>query len=546
MNCLVACAVLLAPAAPVPLTPPTNPAAGRVDEVQAQQFAALVDALAQQVATVYVRKLDETHPERVLLEAAIRGLYEEVGLPVPESVATAIRQANHSLDRITVLKKVRLQLGNHPNLAGSKSLFAAMNGFRHATDPICQLASPRVTTYASVDQDFGVGLELEGVTGPRWTQYYVEHGIATGRLPPVGYFGPPPRPEAVPSPAVFPWRVRRVVPGSPAQRAGVKPGDVITHFNGTELTAANVNRLFAEFANPQPLVDPQTGQPVGPTRTLTFRRGEAKPFTARLTGGSYTPESAFGVIRTADDKWDCLLDRKDKIGYIRLGPIELGLDAKVEQMLAELMRQGCRGLILDLRWCPGGYVDPGTQIAGLFLPDNTVIARMEYRNTARAATSGEIRTPPGGGKYTQVPLVVLIGQETTGGGELIASALRDNDRCVCIGQRTVGRASIQSTLEAGFANMKFRVTTGTSLRPNGKPRQKLPTSQPTDDWGIRPDEGLEVPITADKSAQLRLMAELHALRPADSTEALDFDDVTTDPARLAALAYFRKKLADRK
>jgi C-terminal processing protease CtpA/Prc len=546
VNNLVALTLLLAPAAPVPVPPIGGTPAGGVNEHQAQQFATLVDALAQQVAAIYVRKLDDTHPERVLLEAAIRGLYDEVGQAVPESVATEIRQVNHSLDRIQLLKKVRIQLGNHPKLAGSQSLFAAMNGFRHATDPICQLASPRVTTYASVDQDFGVGIELEGVTGLRWTQYSVEHGIATGRIGPVGYFGSVPKPEAVTCPAVFPWRVKRVVPGSPAQRAGVKPGDLITHFNGTEITAANMNRLFGEFANPQPVFDPQTGRPVGPTRTLTFQRVGEKTFSPTLTCGTYTPESAFGVIRTADDKWDCLLDRKEKIGYIRIGPIELGLEAKVEQMLADLMRQGCRALILDLRWCPGGYVDPGTQIAGLFLPDNTVIARMEYRNTARAGTSGEIRTPPGGGKYTQLPLVVLIGQETTGGGELIASALRDNDRCVCIGQRTVGRASIQSTLEAGFANLKFRVTTGTSLRPNGKPRQKLPTSQPTDDWGIRPDEGLEVPVTADKSAQLRQMAELHALRPADSTESLDFDDVTTDPYRLAALAYLRKKLADRK
>src|SRR5581483_10770715 len=118
-----------------------------------------------------------------------------------------------------------------------------------------------------------------------------------------------------------------------------------------------------------------------------------------------------------------------------------------------------------------------------------------------------------------------------------------NDRCVCVGQRTVGRASIQSAIDAGFAGLQFRVTTGFSLRANGKPRAKLPDSKPTDDWGVRPDEGLEVPITADKSAELRQQAELHSLRPADSTEALPFDDPAADPYRLAALTYLRKKLA---
>jgi C-terminal processing protease CtpA/Prc len=186
----------------------------------------------------------------------------------------------------------------------------------------------------------------------------------------------------------------------------------------------------------------------------------------------------------------------------------------------------------------------------MFLADGSMIAKMDYRNTQRAGTVSEIRTPPGGGKYAELPIVLLVGHETTGGGELIASALRDNDpdgkRCVVIGQRTVGRASIQSAITAGFGEVQFRVTTGTSFRPNGKPRQKLPDSQPTDDWGIRPDEGLEVPVTADKSAELRRQAELHALRPAESKEALPFDDPNADPYRLAALKYLRKKLDAKK
>jgi len=94
--------------------------------------------------------------------------------------------------------------------------------------------------------------------------------------------------------------------------------------------------------------------------------------------------------------------------------------------------------------------------------------------------------------------------------------------------------------------VQYRVTIGTSLRPNGKNRQRKPDSGPLDDWGVRPDEGLEVPVTADKSAELRRQAELHSLRPADSREALTFDDPATDPHRLAALAYLRKKLGPRK
>jgi carboxyl-terminal processing protease len=325
----------------------------------------------------------------------------------------------------------------------------------------------------------------------------------------------------------------------------VKPGDRITRLDGIEINAENANRVFASFAISRFAFDPQTGRPLSPDRAITFERNNGKPFVVTMKNGTYDPESAFGVIRLNDDKWDCMLDRQAKIGYIRIGPVETGLDQKVADMVANLAQQECRALILDLRWCPGGYVDPGIRIAGLFLKDGSVVAKMEYRNY-QAGVNGNLLTPPESGKYANMPLVVLVGQETTGGGELIASALRDNNRCVIVGQRTVGRASIQNTINAGFAEVQFKLTTGVSFRPNGKNRQRKPDSQPTDDWGVRPDDGLEVPITLDKSIELRRQADLQALRPADSHEALPFDDPNQDPYRLTALVYLRKMLAARK
>jgi C-terminal processing protease CtpA/Prc len=178
----------------------------------------------------------------------------------------------------------------------------------------------------------------------------------------------------------------------------------------------------------------------------------------------------------------------------------------------------------------------------MFLPNNAMIAQMKYRNPSIGGNLPEIRNNFGVSKYTTYPLVVLVGQETAGGGELIASAIRDNDRCVLLGQRTIGRASIQNIVDGGFGGLQFKVTTGESFRPNGKSRQRKPNSGPNDEWGLKPDEGLEVPITLDKSHELRRWAELHSLRPFDSNEALDFDDPDKDPYRLKALEYLRKKI----
>lgn len=529
--------VLVAPAAPVPAQPPVP--APKADRFKALEFARTVYQVGDQVALKYAKPVEM----KDLIGAAARGLYEECGLTVPDRVAKALHDAGGPTELVETLADVRLLLADQPALRGPRALYAAINGFKHATEPLCQLVSPRANTFASIDMDFGIGIELDGTSGAPWMLYQVEYKTALGHFAPVGWLEPVPRPDAVNAPAGVPWRINRVIPESPAQKAGVKPGDIITHFNGTEVTADTVNKLFAQFAFPPQMFDPRTGLPMAPDRTLTFRRAAGKPFTVNIKGTPYTPASAFGVMRTNEDKWDCMLDRTHKIGYIRIGAVETALDTRVGEMLADLDRKGCRALILDLRWCPGGYVDPCVKIAGMFLPNNAMIAQMKYRNPNLPGSQPEIRNNFGVSKYTTYPLVVLVGQETTGGGELIASALRDNDRCVLMGQRTVGRASIQEVLpQAVFGGLYFKVTTGESFRPNGKARQRKPDSGPNDEWGLKPDDGLEVPVTKDKSAELRRWAELHALRPFDSTEGLDFDDPALDPYRVKALDYLRKKI----
>ena len=203
--------MLVAPAAPVPAQPPVQ--APKADRFKAQEFARIVYTTGEAVATRYVKSLEM----RDLIDGAVRGLYEECGLTVPERVQKVVRGATDSKELVEVLTDVRLLLANQPALRGPRALYAAVNGFKHATDSNCQLVSPRANTFASVDMDFGIGIELDGVSASGWMLYQVEYKTALGHYGTNGWLEPRPRPEDVAAPAGVPWRIKRVIPESPAQ-----------------------------------------------------------------------------------------------------------------------------------------------------------------------------------------------------------------------------------------------------------------------------------------------------------------------------------------
>jgi carboxyl-terminal processing protease len=196
-----------------------------------------------------------------------------------------------------------------------------------------------------------------------------------------------------------------------------------------------------------------------------------------------------------------------------------------------------RGLVLDLRWCPGGFIKEATECAELFLGEK-VIARTKERNQERVFRS------TGEPKFQDLPVVVLINGATSGGGELIAAALQDHGQPrICVaGQRSLGKGSIQTSVFLPGANLGMKVTSGTFLRPSGKNLHRFADSKPQDDWGVRPDAGLEFPISPALERQLRQWWLLQTLRPGPSREVLPLDDPEADPQRQAAAQALQDQL----
>jgi C-terminal peptidase prc len=498
-------------------TPPRAP----VNPQEARAFAQQVIGIVHQVAGAYVRQV----PRHELFYAALSGLYESAGLPVPEDLRAelgekikdpassadmdlemAVQRMADSEALLNVIARERQRVGNPPAFQGPGALRSCLEALTRSLDPYCAVIDHREMRRTQGEQiHLGTGIELAG-DGP------------AGVL------------------------IKAVAPGSPAQRAGLRPGDQITHLFGKPVAEHPAGAIALHVGDRRmeppgsaavPIVAVESPEitvlPVGKdeTRRLKLERAE------------YRPETVSGVQRCDGDTWDHMLDAQRKIAYIRVGALEHGTAEDVQQALTRLKADGMRGLILDLRWCPGGFLTEAIWIARLFL-EKGIIATVE----SRRPQDQQVYKADADGAFLNFPIVVLVNTETMGGAELIAAALQDNKRATVAGQRSFGKGSVQTVLTLPYPEMGLKLTSGSFLRPSGKGLNRFPDSRPADDWGVRPEPGQETRLSSDLSSQLKDWYLLHTLRPGGSAEALPLDDPEKDPQRQQALMALRAKLGE--
>jgi carboxyl-terminal processing protease len=506
---------------PPPIQPPPAANLGIVDDALEREswlFAQSLVDLAEQIAEEYLRPVKSAE----LLRAGLMNLYASAGLTLPEHVRQRLDSARNSDELRQLVQQARFALGRVESLEGPLAVVAATEGFKELTDPYSGLMSNRNTPMASSEWEFGLGLELAGAKGPKWLAYLTDQSAPGKAATALG---------EVPCPVTFPWQITRVLPGSPAARSGLRPGDIITALNSTEITPRNSRVLLNSLMSATSL------------RLKILRPGADEASVVELTREPYQAEAFFGIQRKRDGSWDFWLDRDQRIAYVRVGTVETGADEQFKAILNELLAENAAGLILDLRWCPGGYVAPTVRIAGLLLPEGKLITRISSRHPERI-TQSEFFSDPGEGRDAMIrlPVVVLIGPETMGGGEMVAAALQDHHRATIVGQRSYGKAIVMTPISTRFPGLAYKISTGYAYRPNGKNRHRFPDSKPTDDWGVRPDPGFTVPLTTDVLAGLKADAERQAIRPAGDRTALAFDDPRADPQKLVALRILREQI----
>jgi C-terminal peptidase prc len=487
--------------------------------VQSRKYAADLMLFVRWVESNYVRPVSRTD----VVLAALEGLYEAVREPVPAAVRAEVQQAENDETLRRVIQQARESLGNPEALRETKALLASLRTAVRALDPYCGLPQPGDRRSQSISSMSGVGIEFESL--PEALALWMEQ-----QRDALGVRGAVSR---------GPARVSAVIPGSPAQQAGVRPGDILTAIEQQPADSPEGLRLFPKLVQ----LEGAETRPI----TLTFQRpGSSKPLNVEVVPTNFSPESVFGVRRRVDHSWDFMLDRRHRIGYIRLGFIDETSSEEMIDAIEGLKADGLRGLIFDLRGNPGGFVEPAKAIAGLFIKSGLLAIFRDRRE-------GENRVHIDNGSHLLegIPTVVLIDGETRGGGEMIAAVLQDHGVAAVAGSRSLGKGSIQRTdfirSETGQQlEIPFKLTTGLFARPNGKAIQRFPESRPSDDWGIRPDPGLEFPMSPETSRRIKDWMEQQVLRPGPSREALPLDDPENDPLREFARNYLLRKLANRK
>jgi carboxyl-terminal processing protease len=451
-----------------------------ITAAEAHHFADQLVESTRVIAAHYIKPV----AQHLLVARGLVALHEVTGQGLPELLR--VENALAGTDLHAEVRKVRRALGNRQAIRGDEAIRVSLRAIVGLLDPYSVYVAEEEPRRG---QRTGIGLTLAD-------------GPVAGKL-----------------------TVKGVALGGPALDKGVRPGDAVLDIDGestANLSAAIANeKLVGPAGTPVALVI----QPaVGASKTVTFPRE------------LFREETVLGVQRLEPRHWEHLLDRERKIALIRLASLNEGTADELEAVLAHLKENGLRGLILDLRDCPGGLLDESTSVVQFLIPSG-VVAKVKYRDDEETITVFRQNS------YTAFPLAVLVGPETSGGGELIAAALQDHHRATLFGQRTRGKASIQRTPSLGLGGRhQVRLTVGYFHRPSGKNLHRHPDSKPTDPWGVEPDAEQDIRLTSALRQQIRDWRLLSDLRPVGAREALPHDDPEKDPVLLAARRFLETQV----
>lgn len=259
--------------------------------------------------------------------------------------------------------------------------------------------------------------------------------------------------------------ISSLIDGSPAQEAGIEPGDVLVMVDGEGVEGKDAMEIAEEVRRPQ-------GSWV---RLTVLRDGEERGFTLESADLDVQPASWRPVPGTS-------------VAHLRLASFSEGSAAGLDEAIAEALQAGAGYFILDLRDNAGGYVEEAERVVTRFLPAGSVIYIQRD-----ADGKEEERLVPGGNEPLNASLVVLVDEVSASSAEIVAGALKDNDRAKVVGETTFGAGTVvyEYPLSDGSA---VKLATDEWLTPD---RASIQGSGIAPDVEVKPEEGQGAPTPAE-------------------------------------------------
>ncbi len=476
----------------------------KLDRAAAATFAKTVMSAIREVTRYYVKKLNPND----MVVWAIKGLYRQVDEKLPAKIEAQLKDVPEMKpeELVDLLTEARLALGKREDLDKNKDIdFTLKRMLYKHTDPY--------TTY--IDPEEKAKLEKD----------------IRGRFPGVGI-------QIRKDTATDQLLVVTPIKGSPAYKAGIQAGDLIT---SVKLT---VDKKGDTLDKPEIIptkglklndaVDKITGPAGTPVQLTVQREGESKPLVFDLKRDYVVVESVLGFKRDSKDEWDYTIDPVNKIGYIRLTQFARNSDKDIEEVMRKLVKSGIKGFILDLRNNPGGLLDVAINISDLFVDDGVIVSIRE-RGTPEQEFGGHSRD-----SLLDFPMVCLINGYSASGSEIVSACLQDHDRAYLIGERSYGKGSVQHIRGFRPTGGEIKLTTATFWRPSKKNLNKASTAGKEEDvWGVTPNKVIK--LTPKEHVDLE--EHLHSaevIRPKMKPgEAKKFEDKQLDEA----LQYLRGQIS---
>lgn len=300
---------------------------------------------------------------------------------------------------------------------------------------------------------------------------------------------------------------------SPAYKAKIKAGDIITHINGKNAKGISLNQAVKTITGPS-----------GTTVRLTIKSPDGASRELALKRQTIKVASIKGWIHKPGGGWDYFLDPQQKIAYLRMTNFTRTTSEELDRAVDEMKAQGARAMILDLRYNPGGLLTAATEVCDKFLTEGTIVSTRPDRYV-RGQSVQEVKAKEDGNEFG-LPLVVLVNQYSASASEIVSGALKDDHRSLIVGERTFGKGSVQMLFPVSQHNAYLKLTTSHYYLPNGRCIHREENST---EWGVDPDVTVEM-TPEQMRAAIDARQEQDILRDLEASPAESAQEKLNDKA----------------